>query len=114
MITASGNRLGGTAMAGVVLVVLLAAGCTPLDSGAAVARGGQVFQDQGCYGCHTVGPTGTPIATDLTRIGARHDEAYFVRWLREPSQQKPRQHMPKLALSDGEVQALAAYLSALR
>ena len=59
-------------MAGVVLVVLLAAGCTPLDSGAAVARGGQVFQDQGCYGCHTVGPTGTPIATDLTRIGARH------------------------------------------
>jgi cytochrome c1 len=61
-----------------------------------------------------VGATGTPIATDLTRIGAKHDEAYFVQWLRDPSQQKPRQHMPKMTLSDREVRALAAYLSSLR
>jgi cytochrome c oxidase subunit 2 len=114
MITRNGNRLGGTVMASVVLVVLLVSGCVALDRDGAVARGGQVFRDQGCYGCHTVGATGTPIATDLTRIGARHDEAYFVQWLRDPSQQKPHQHMPKIALSDSEVRALAAYLSSLR
>ena len=113
MITAGGKGFGGSVVAGVVLAALLVTGCMALDRDAAVARGGQVFRDQGCYGCHTVEATGTPIATDLTRIGAKHDAAYFVRWLRDPSQQKPRQHMPKIALSDGEVRALAAYLSSL-
>jgi cytochrome c553 len=96
------------------LAAILVAGCAQADSRAGVTDGAQVFRDQGCYGCHTVGTTGTPIATDLTRIGAKHDQTYFVRWLRDPSQQKPRQHMPKIELSDREVQALAAYLSSLR
>ncbi|HEX6081430.1 MAG TPA: c-type cytochrome [Methylomirabilota bacterium] len=109
----NGKGFGGTVVAGVVLSALLVTGCAAVDRDAAVT-GGQVFRDQGCYGCHTVGATGTPIATDLTRIGAKHDEAYFVQWLRDPSQQKPRQHMPKMTLSDREVRALAAYLSSLR
>jgi mono/diheme cytochrome c family protein len=98
---------------GLLLMLLLAAGAEAQDGGL-VARGQGVFKDQGCYGCHTVGKTGTPIATDLSRIGAKHDEAYLGRWLRDPSQQKPRQHMPKLQLTDAEVKALAAYLGSLR
>jgi cytochrome c oxidase subunit 2 len=98
---------------GLLLMLLLAAGVEAQD-GALVARGQGVFKDQGCYGCHTVGKTGTPIATDLSRIGAKHDEAYLGRWLRDPAQQKPRQHMPKLQLTEAEVQALAAYLGSLR
>jgi mono/diheme cytochrome c family protein len=94
-------------------VVLLASSAHAQDS-SLVARGRTVFRDQGCYGCHTVGATGTPIATDLSRIGAKHDEAYFAGWLRDPSQQRPRAHMPKLQLTDPEVQALAAYLGSLR
>jgi len=94
-------------------VVLLASSAHAQDS-SLVARGRTVFRDQGCYGCHTVGAAGTPIATDLTRIGAKHDEAYFSGWLRDPSQQRPRAHMPKLQLTDPEVQALAAYLGSLR
>jgi cytochrome c oxidase subunit 2 len=96
-----------------LLMLLLAAGVEAQD-GALVARGQVVFKDQGCYGCHTVGKTGTPIATDLSRIGAKHDEAYLGRWLRDPSQQKPRQHMPKLQLTEGEMKALTAYLGSLR
>ncbi|MFI5373662.1 MAG: c-type cytochrome [Candidatus Rokuibacteriota bacterium] len=98
---------------GLLLMLLLAAGVEAED-GALVARGKGLFRDQGCYGCHTVGATGTPIATDLSRIGAKHDEAYLGRWLRDPSQQKPRQHMPKLQLTEAEVQALSAYLASLR
>jgi cytochrome c oxidase subunit II len=98
---------------GMLLMLLLAAGAEAQD-GALVARGQVVFKDQGCYGCHTVGKTGTPIATDLSRIGAKHDEAYLGRWLRDPSQQKPRQHMPKLQLTEGEMKALTAYLGSLR
>jgi cytochrome c oxidase subunit II len=98
---------------GLLLMLLLAASVEAQD-GALVARGQGVFKDQGCYGCHTVGKTGTPIATDLSRIGTKHDEAYLGRWLRDPSQQKPRQHMPKLQLTEAEVQALSAYLASLR
>lgn len=98
---------------GLLLMLLLAAGAEAQDS-ALVARGQSVFKDQGCYGCHTVGKTGTPIATDLSRIGTKHDQAYLGAWLRDPAQQKPRQHMPKLQLTEAEVQALAAYLGSLR
>ncbi len=98
---------------GMLLMLLLAAGAEAQDS-ALVARGQSVFKDQGCYGCHTVGKAGTPIATDLSRIGAKHDQAYLGAWLRDPAQQKPRQHMPKLKLTEAEVQALTAYLGSLR
>lgn len=97
-----------------LLMLLLAGNVEAQDGGALVARGRGVFQDQGCYGCHKVGAAGTPIATDLTRIGAKHDEVYFGRWLRDPAQQKPRAHMPKIQMTDAEVQALAAYLGSLR
>lgn len=98
---------------GLLLMLLLAAGAEAQDS-ALAARGQSVFKDQGCYGCHTVGKTGTPIATDLSRIGTKHDQAYLGAWLRDPAQQKPRQHMPKLKLTESEVQALTAYLGSLR
>jgi len=97
-----------------VAVVLVASCVQAQDGGALVARGQIVFRDQGCYGCHTVGATGTPIATDLSRIGAKRDQAYLGRWLRDPSLQRPTAHMPKIQLSESEVEALAAYLGSLR
>jgi cytochrome c oxidase subunit II len=84
------------------------------DRGALVAKGQMVFRDQGCYGCHTVGAMGTPIAPDLSHIGAKRDQAYLTRWLKDPSMQRPTAHMPKIQLSESEVQALAAYLGSLR
>jgi mono/diheme cytochrome c family protein len=97
-----------------VAVVLTAACVQAQDRDTLVTRGSAVFRDQGCYGCHTVGKMGTPIASDLSRIGAKHDEAYLARWLRDPAQQRPTAHMPKLELSESEVQALAAYLGSLK
>ena len=100
---------------GLTLLLLVAAACAHTqEASPAVDDGQRVFQNQGCYGCHTVGPTGTPIGPDLSHVGARHDRAYLVSWLRDPASQKPTAHMPKLRLTDAEVQALAAYLSSLR
>ena len=81
---------------------------------ALVARGKQIFNDQGCYGCHTMGKGGTPIAVDLSKIGSKRSEEYLLRWLEDPKAQKPTAHMPKLALTKGESRALAAYLASLR
>ena len=97
-----------------VTMVVLAGPVHAQDGSALVAMGRVLFRDQGCYGCHTVGATGTPIAPDLSRIGAKRDEAFLTRWLRNPSEQRPTAHMPRIELTEPEVQALAAYLGSLR
>jgi cytochrome c oxidase subunit II len=84
------------------------------EDGALVAQGKQLFTDQGCYGCHTMGKSGTPIAPDLSTIGSKHSEGYLRAWLKDPKEQKPSAHMPKLQLSEGEARALAAYLASLK
>lgn len=97
-----------------VSVVLLASCAEAQDGGALVDRGRMVFRDQGCYGCHTAERMGTPIGPDLSRIGAKRNETDLARWLRDPSTHRPSAHMPKLQLTEAEVQALTAYLGSLR
>jgi cytochrome c oxidase subunit 2 len=84
------------------------------DHTAPIEQGKQLFFKQGCYGCHTVGKVGTPIGPDLSHVGAQYPLAYLTGWLRDPASQKPTAHMPKIDLSEEEIQALAAYLSSLR
>ena len=93
-----------------ISIVLLASCAQAQEGRALVGQGRMVFRDQGCYGCHTAEGMGTPIGPDLSRIGAKHNETYLTRWLRDPSVQRPSAHMPKLQLTETEVQALAAYL----
>jgi mono/diheme cytochrome c family protein len=97
-----------------VSMVLLASCAQAQDGPALVGQGRMVFRDQGCYGCHIAERMGTPIGPDLSRVGAKHDQTYLTRWLRDPSAQRPSAHMPKLQLTEAEVQALAAYLGSLR
>jgi mono/diheme cytochrome c family protein len=78
------------------------------------AQGKRLFVEQGCYGCHTLGKAGTPIALDLSRIGRKYSESDLAKWLKDPSAQKPSAHMPKIQLTEPEVRALAAYLASLR
>jgi mono/diheme cytochrome c family protein len=77
-------------------------------------EGRQLFFSQGCYGCHRIGVAGTPIAHDLSHIGTKYTESELISWLRDPAAQKPRAHMPRLALQEAEIRALAAYLATLR
>ena len=78
-----------------------------------VARGTALFTEMGCYGCHTIGTMGTPIAPDLSRVGRKYREGDLTRWLMDPSAQRPMRHMPKLELSETEARALAAFLASL-
>jgi cytochrome c553 len=97
-----------------ISLVLLASCAQAQDGKGRVDQGRGVFRDQGCYGCHTAERMGTPIGPDLSRIGAKRDETYLTRWLRDPSTHRPTAHMPKLELSEAEVRALAAYLGSLK
>ena len=96
------------------VLVVLPAGCAAADQKRLASDGQKVFTAQGCHGCHTVGKMGTPIATDLTHVGKKYSESYLRSWLADPAVQKPTAHMPKLALTEAEIKALAAYLASLR
>jgi cbb3-type cytochrome oxidase cytochrome c subunit len=97
------------------LAVLMAAQCAAAQqASASVEEGRRAFVRNGCYGCHTVGRTGTPVARDLTHVGAKYDAPYFVQWLRDPSHVRPSTHMPALELTDADIDALAAFLAAQR
>jgi mono/diheme cytochrome c family protein len=98
------------------LTFLAASACTlarpPAETPAALGR--RLYTEHGCYGCHTTGAAGTPLAPDLSRAGLRYSEAELARLLRDPAVHKPGAHMPKLALTEAETHALAAYLASLR
>ena len=108
-------------VAGVTLLVLLAWGLVSANNrlaaqsrDALIAHGRQLFADNGCYGCHTVGTAGTPIGPDLRRTASRYPEADLARWLRDPAAQEQTRHMPNLHLSEAEANALAAFIVSLR
>jgi mono/diheme cytochrome c family protein len=77
-------------------------------------QGRRVFMDQGCYGCHTVQKLGTPIGPDLSHVGTKYSETYLKNWLRDPAQQRPPAHMPKLELTEPQIASLAAFLASLQ
>jgi cytochrome c1 len=52
------------------------------------------------------------MATDLTHVGAKYRPEYLRRWLRDPSYLRPSAHMPTLELTEADIRALAAFLSA--
>jgi mono/diheme cytochrome c family protein len=108
--TSAGWVLAVVVLASIVSA-LPAATQQPADT---LERGRTVFFAQGCYGCHRLGVAGTPIAYDLSHIGSKYSEEQLAAWLRDPVKQKPTAHMPRLALTDDEVRALAAYLASLR
>ena len=98
-------------MIGAGLMASCASGAAPAAGDAVDGR--QVFFTQ-CHGCHTVGVAGTPIAPDLSRIGTRLSRDEIERRLRDPRTHQPTARMPKLDLSEPEIQALTVYLSGLR
>jgi cytochrome c oxidase subunit 2 len=100
-------------LAGLAVLALAAPGLTQ-DRAALIEQGKQLFFKQGCHGCHTVGRVGTPLGPDLSHVGAEYTLPYLVGWLRDPAAQKRTAHMPKIELTEEEIQSLAAYLSSLR
>jgi nitric oxide reductase subunit C len=68
---------------------------------------------QVCVACHAVGGTGGAIGPALDGVGKRFDAAYLKAWLRDPLAVKADSKMPKLPLTDAEIDALVTYLSTL-
>jgi len=94
----------------------------------AVTHGGdgeRVFLSNICVSCHTVrgsAAAGTA-GPDLTHVAARatigagvlpNDVARMRAWIADPQRYKPGSLMPRVPLSDADLDALAAFLGALK
>lgn len=90
------------------------------------ARGGQLFLDAGCGGCHTI--RGTPaagtIGPDLTHVGSRRSLAAatlpnnaeaFANWITNNQHIKPENKMPPYNIfTQSELEDLALFLESLK
>ena len=85
---------------------------------APVAYGKELFIAKGCIVCHRndrattdeSGRLGFSEIPNLTKV--KVDRDYLRRWLHDPAAMKPSTEMPNLNLSDHEIDALAAFLTA--
>lgn len=76
--------------------------------------GATVYAQRRCNLCHTIGGAGAPIASDLSKIGARRDVASLTQFLTRHQEATPRAMPPPLRLSALEAESLAQYLATLR
>jgi len=70
----------------------------------------QVF-NQLCVACHVLSGQGGNVGPKLDLVGDRLQADYLTRWLRDPAAVKADTKMPKLPLSEEQIQELVAFLS---
>ncbi|HZO85738.1 MAG TPA: c-type cytochrome [Verrucomicrobiae bacterium] len=80
--------------------------------------GRELFLEFRCNKCHSEVKTGVPeLAMDAPSfegIGMRRNVAWMARWILNPKGERASAHMPKLARSPDEAEAMAAFLASLK
>lgn len=80
-----------------------------------LAKGAAVYEAQGCAACHVLKGTGTAAGPDLTKVGAKRDQPWLKRFIKNPEAVVPGSAMlPFADLPDEDLDALAMYLASLR
>ena len=95
----------------------LASAAAPSASSTSPAPGGHarpVVFNQMCVACHTVGGRGGSVGPSLDGVGSRLDAAFLGRWLHDPASERPGTTMPRLPLTDPQIEELVDWLGTLR
>jgi cytochrome c oxidase subunit 2 len=87
-------------------------------------RGAELLREKGCIGCHAVRGQieSSRVGPNLTHVASRQQIAGILpyspenmrSWLHDPMELKPNARMPDLNLTDEELDALVAYLNAMK
>jgi len=97
-------------------VLVLIAGCLFVATVVLAVDGAEVYQKH-CKVCHSIGGSGGPMAKmggSLDGVGAKHDEAWFQEYIKNPKSKDPESKMPALKLSPEERDAVVKYLLTLK
>ena len=97
----------------------------PTPTGGAAFAGYTLFTTRQCASCHNIAntPAYGQVAPDLSHVASRltiaagalpMSPANLKTWVADPQKVKPGNHMPKVPLSDAELNAVTAYLETLK
>jgi mono/diheme cytochrome c family protein len=102
----------GAAAAGEAQAAEVQAASQLVDLAPALSRGILLLETLGCFGCHNIKgyETAEKVGPDLTRIRAKVQPAWLVRWIQKPETYLPHTRMPSFGLSEKDATAVAAYL----
>ncbi len=88
----------------------LAVGIAPAVAAASIASRPQVF-NQICVACHSLGGAGGAVGPVLDGVGSRRDAQFLKNWISNPPAVKPDTKMPKLPLTEAQIDELVAFLA---
>ncbi|MCF6243699.1 MAG: cytochrome c oxidase subunit II [Sulfurovum sp.] len=79
------------------------------------SKGQELYDDNGCAGCHSIDTDATLVGPSLKGIGAKHDATYLKDAIVTPDKDVPEGFtagvMPPFALPDADVDALVDYMT---
>ena len=96
---------------------LLVALCLVIAANAAWADDGKDLYDKKCKACHSIAGVAGPMAKmggALDGVGAKHDEAWLRAYIQDPKSKMPGAKMPKVKLTDDELNAIITYMVSLK
>ncbi|NKE72574.1 c-type cytochrome [Candidatus Manganitrophus noduliformans] len=102
-----------------VAVGILLTGCSGGISdealaGLSPAEAGQKVFDARCKRCHVINGSGGTRGPNLSNVGGRLEEAALRDFLQDPEKARPGTRMPKVALTEKQLDAVATYLAGLK
>ncbi|GAX62455.1 tetraheam c type cytochrome, part of bc1 complex, complex III [Candidatus Scalindua japonica] len=85
-----------------------------LVGGEDIAKGIELFEGLGCFGCHEAKGFGedrnSMIGPDLTEIGSKVNSGWLLEWLKNPKHFRPSTRMPDFRLEEEDAMAITSYL----
>jgi len=83
----------------------------PVDMSEPITSGEMLVNKYDCRSCHSINGEGSLFGPGLDGATKRYDSQNFTRWMKDPSYMRPGTTMPKFNLSDGEIEAIFAFLA---
>ncbi len=77
---------------------------------AEIDAGKRVWHKYDCIGCHTIMGNGSYFAPDMTTAASRKPKEFLKKFILDPRATNPKAAMPKLGLTEKEVDHLMAFL----
>jgi mono/diheme cytochrome c family protein len=75
-----------------------------------LARGQQIFDDNGCRGCHKLGGIGGVLGPELDKVGSRRTPEWLKKHFLSPASVTPGSGMPAQKLSEPDLEAITLFM----
>ncbi len=83
---------------------------TDIPGAPMLARGRELFEEQGCIGCHKLDGFGSSIGPELDKIGAKRSPQWLAQHFKIPREVVPGSGMPPVKLKELDIEALTLFL----